>query len=95
MAKDFIYFLDRSLEQNRLSINNVQKELFHKYFLLSQKWGAVINITANITPEKFLLECKSSKIFSTVGLVAILKSRYSINIIMEARINKNPAPMRG
>lgn len=45
-----------AFEQNGLKMAREEIYLFANYYLLTSKWGHKINITANLSPEKFIQE---------------------------------------
>jgi 16S rRNA (guanine(527)-N(7))-methyltransferase RsmG len=56
MQTKTIPLLISAFEQNGLKITREEISLFSNYYLLTSKWGHKINITANLSPEKFIQE---------------------------------------
>lgn len=56
MSQNFKKNLLHSFAKHQLTITDQQADLLSRYYFLSEKWGSKINITANLSPDKFLEE---------------------------------------
>jgi 16S rRNA (guanine(527)-N(7))-methyltransferase RsmG len=55
-ATAFSKILERCCQENHLKISSQTFDKFVQLFALTQKWGAKINLTSNLTPDSFIQE---------------------------------------